>query len=194
MEFEFAHDVGAVRFGGFDTDPQSYGDFLAALALGEQLHDFPLAGGETAAKNGHVVGDSVLLAEAVEKHVRSARSEEGAMIAQGFNGGDEVAVGVRLHDVSANASFDDVADQLIGEVKGQDDDFGLGLALANAPGSFQAVELRHADVHYNNIRLVLFGKIYRFAASLGLSNYIPPLMRGQQLFESAPDNIVVVSN
>lgn len=116
------------------------------------------------------------------------------MIAEGFDGGDKVAVGVGLHDVSANAGFDDVADQLVGKVEGQDDDFRFRQALADAASSLQAIKFGHADVHDDDIRLVLLGKSYRFPASFGLGNNIPPVMRGQQLFEAAPDNIVVVSN
>ena len=41
--FQFAHDVGAVRFRGLHADAERSGHFLAALAFREQLHDLALS-------------------------------------------------------------------------------------------------------------------------------------------------------
>jgi hypothetical protein len=35
MQFEFAHDIGAMSFGSLNADAESHGNFLAALALRE---------------------------------------------------------------------------------------------------------------------------------------------------------------
>src|SRR5215467_8656106 len=56
VELKFTHDVGAVSFRRLDADAEGHGNFLAALALGEQLHDFALARGQAATKNSHVIG------------------------------------------------------------------------------------------------------------------------------------------
>lgn len=194
VKFQLAHDVGAMCFRGLDANAQGYGNFLAALPFGQQLHDFALSRSQAAAQDGHVVGHGVLLAEAVQEHIRGAGGEERAVIAQGFDGSDQIAVGVGLHDVRPDPGLDNVADQLVGEVEGQDDDFRLWQALANAPRGLQAVQFGHADVHNDDIGLELLREVDRFPAGLGLGDNIPPVVRGQQLFEAAPDNIVIVSN
>jgi len=50
VEAEFEHDVGAMRFGGVDADAKERGDFLVALALGEELKDFAFARSEAGAR------------------------------------------------------------------------------------------------------------------------------------------------
>lgn len=43
MNFQLAHDVGAVSLRCFHADAENGSDFFAGLALGEQLHDLALA-------------------------------------------------------------------------------------------------------------------------------------------------------
>jgi hypothetical protein len=45
VDFQLAHDVGAVRLGGLYADAEGGGHFLAALAFREQLYDFALPRG-----------------------------------------------------------------------------------------------------------------------------------------------------
>jgi hypothetical protein len=194
MQLEFAHNVRAMRFRRLHADSQSHGDFLAALAFREQLDDFTLARGQPAAQDGHVVRDRILLAESIQQHVGGTGCEKGTVVTERFHSGDEITVGVGLHDVRADASLDDVADELIGKMKGQNDDFRLGKAFANAPGGFQAVQLRHADVHHNDVGFHLFGQSDRFTTGLGFGANVPALVRRQELFQPAADDVVVVGD
>lgn len=139
-----------------------------------------------------MIRDGILLAKAIQQHVRCARREEGATIAQSLDSGDQVAVGVRLHDVSAHARFDNIADQLIGEMKREDDNFSLGETFADAASSFQTVEFWHADVHDDNVWFHLLGHRDSFAASFGLGDHVPPMMRRQELLQAAPNDVVIV--
>ena len=43
VEVQLKHDVGAVSFGRIDADVEETGDFLVALAFGEELEDLPFA-------------------------------------------------------------------------------------------------------------------------------------------------------
>jgi hypothetical protein len=181
VQLQLAHDVGAMCFRGLHADSQRHRHFLAALAFRQQLHDFALARGEPAAQNGHVVRNRILFAESIEQHVRCAGSEEGSMIAQRLDSGDEIFVGIRLHNVRAHSSFDDVANKLIGKVQRQYDNFRFGKALADAAGSFQAVQFRHADVHHHNIRFQLLRQCDCFAARLRLGAHFPAVMCRQEL-------------
>ena len=139
MKLKLTHDVSAMRFRGFYADAKSHCDFLAALPFREELNDLALPGSEPATQDSHVVGHRVLFAEPVQQHVRSARCEERTMVAKGLDRRDEVPVSIGFHDVGANTSFNNVADELIGEVQSKNDDFRFGKALADAPGSLQAV-------------------------------------------------------
>ena len=139
MQLELTHDVSAMRFRGFYADAESHGHFLAALPFREELNDFAFPGSEPATQDSHVVGHRVLFAEPVKKHVRSAGCEERTMVAKSLDRRDEVSVSIGFHDVGANASFHNVADQLIGEVQRKNDYFRFGKALADATSSFQAV-------------------------------------------------------
>src|ERR1700693_1434321 len=121
MQLELAHDVGTMRFRGLHADAESHRHFLAAFSFGQQLHNFAFPRSESASENGHVIRNGILLAKAVQQHVRGARSEEGPTVTESLDSSDQIAVGVRFHDVRPDASFHDIADQLIREMKREDD-------------------------------------------------------------------------
>ena len=47
VAIEPTHDIGAVGFGGFDTESQRESHFLAAFSFRKELHDFTLPARET---------------------------------------------------------------------------------------------------------------------------------------------------
>src|SRR2546423_12885118 len=61
VQLELPHDVGSMRFRGLHADSESHRDFLATLALREQLDNLTLARGEPAAQDSHVVRHGILL-------------------------------------------------------------------------------------------------------------------------------------
>jgi hypothetical protein len=131
---------------------------------------------------------------AVEQHVRCARSEKRTVVTECFHGRHQVAIGIGFHDVRPHTGLDNVAHELIGEVQGQYHYFRFGKALADAPGGFQAIELGHTDVHHYHVRLKLLGHGYSLSPSLSLGYHIPAMVRGEQLLQSAPDNVVIISD
>ena len=46
MQTQFSHDVATVGFRSFDTKIEMARYLFCRLALSQQLHDFPLAGGQ----------------------------------------------------------------------------------------------------------------------------------------------------
>src|ERR1700686_2344316 len=191
VQLELAHDVGAMRLRSLYTNTESHRNFFATLSFGQQLHNFAFSGSEPAAEDSHVIRDGILLAKAIQQHVRGARSEERTTVAESLDSGNQVAVGVRLHNVGADARFDNIAHQLIGEMKREDDNFSLGKTLADAPSRFQTVELRHADIHDDNVWLHLLGHGDSFAARFGLGDHVPAMMRRQELFQTTPNDVVI---
>jgi len=49
MDFEFSHDIGAMRLRGLRADPERARHLLAAPAFTKQLNDFPLSFAKTLA-------------------------------------------------------------------------------------------------------------------------------------------------
>jgi hypothetical protein len=125
-----------------------------------------------------VVGNSILLAEAIEQHVRGTRGKERSVIPERLHGRHQIAVGVRFHDVRAHTGLNNVANELIGKVESKDYYFRFGKALADTPGGLQAVKLGHADVHYYNVWLQLLSHGHGFATGLGLGDDVPAMVRG----------------
>ena len=98
MESEFEHDVGAMSFGGVDADAEEGGDFLVALALGEELQDFAFARSEAGARKFWQLGRASGIGGG-----RDACREVRLVTAKGIDGRDEDAVGVVFQDVAAGA-------------------------------------------------------------------------------------------
>jgi len=86
-----------------------------------------------------------------------------------------------------------VANELIGKCR-VNITISVWEALADAPGGFQAVQLGHTDVHHYHVRLELLGHGHSFSPSLSLGYHIPAMVRGKQLLQSAPDNVVIISD
>ena len=92
-----AEDVGAVGFAGFQADGEGGGDFLAAAAFGDELHDFALAGGERGglARRG--------FKEAFAGERRNLGGEKGFAGGERGHGGDERGAGIGFEEVAARA-------------------------------------------------------------------------------------------
>src|ERR1700736_5202489 len=130
--------------------------------------------------------------KSVEQHIGRSSSKKRPMIGERLDGGDQITVGVGLHDVGSHASLDDFANQLIGKMKSENQDLRLWKALANLSSSFQAIQIGHADVHYHHVRFQLLGQHYGLASCFRFGTNFPTGARGQQLLKTTPDNVVIV--
>ena len=61
-----------------------------------------------------------------------------------------------------------------------------------AAGGFDAVQLRHGDVHDDHIGLKLFAELHGFAAVAGLADDLHVGLRGKNHVEALPDQHVIV--
>ncbi len=116
------------------------------------------------------------------------------MIGQRFDGRNQILVRVGLHDVRADAGFDDFSDELIGEMQRENQNFSSGKSLLDATRGLESVEVGHADVHHNDVRPKLFGGGYGLAPGLCLSDNFPAGVRGEQLLQTASNNVMIVSH
>src|SRR5215469_13425372 len=139
VKLELAHYIGAMRFDRFHAEPEAGCYFLAALAFGEELDDLALARGETVAERFREIDARTVTVEITKNDFGGARREEGLVLGELFNGDNEVAIRVGLYDIAADAGFEDIADELVRVVNGENEHFGVGAGLADSARGFNAV-------------------------------------------------------
>jgi len=165
VEIELEHDVGAMSFGGVNADAEEGSDFLVGFALGKELKDFAFtrrkAGTRWLGAVGNRDGEFVGI-----EGTGYAGGEVGLVETEGFDGGQEDAVGVVLEDVAVRTGFDDLLNEIVGFVHGENEDFGTGRTEANAAGGIDAVEKGHADIEDGYIGLE-FGGFFDGVAAVG---------------------------
>jgi hypothetical protein len=187
VEVEFEHDVGAVGFGGVDTDVEEVGDFLVAFAFGEELEDFAFARRETEAGRPGGVGSIHDFSG-----FGDTDGEEGFVLAEGLDGVEEDAVGFVFEDVTASAGFDDLLNEVVGLVHGEDENFSGRGDFANLASGFDAVEERHADIEDGDVGLVLGGFFDGIAAIGGFGADLPAGARLEKSAEAGADDGVII--
>src|ERR1700722_9635874 len=102
-------------------------------------------------------------AESIQQHVRCARREKRSMVRKRLDRRYQILVGIRLHDVSANARFDNLSNKLIREMQRENQNFGSWQTLLDATRRLESIEVGHADVHDHDVRAKLFGARDRLA-------------------------------
>ena len=165
VEIELEHDVGAMSFGGVNADAEEGGDFFVGFALGEELKDFSFTRGKAGTRRLGAVGNRGGEFLGIEG-AGYAGGEIGLTETEGFDGSEEDAVGVVLEDVAVRTGFDDLLNEIVGFVHGENEDFGTGRTEANAAGGINAVEKGHADIEDGYIGLE-FGGFLDGVATVG---------------------------
>ena len=190
MEVELEHDIGAMGFGGVYGDAEEGGDFFVGFAFGEELQDFAFAGSE--ARTGRlrgVGGGGIVVARG-----RNARGEVRFVVASGIDGGQEHAVGIIFEDVTASAGLDDLLNEVVGFVHGEDQDFGGGRSGANLASGFDAVEQRHADIEDRYVGFEFAGFVDSIAAVGGFGADFPAGARFQESAETGTYDGMIISD
>src|SRR5208283_2131953 len=113
-------------FGGVDADVEEVGYFLVAFAFGEELKDFAFAGSEAGSRGSGGIGRIGNVGG-----FGNADGEIRLVLAEGLEGVEEDAVGVILEDVAVSAGFDDLLNEVVGLVHGENEDFGGGRSFAD---------------------------------------------------------------
>jgi hypothetical protein len=189
VEVELEHDVGTMGFGGVDADVEESGDFLVAFAFGEELEDFTLARSEAGAGGFGGVGGI-----RDDGGFGNAGGEEGFVPTEGLDGVEENAVGFVLEDVAAGAGFDDLLDEIVRLMHGEDENFGGGRGFADLAGGFDAVEKGHADIEDGDVRLVLGGFFDGVSTVGGFGTDLPAGARLEESAEAGTDNGVIIGD
>jgi len=165
MEGEFFHDAGAVGFDGVEAEGELGGDFLVAVAFGEELVDVTFAVGEEVVA---VVGRGVengSLEEAAD-----GGAEEALALGDGEDGFDEFGFEAILEDVAAGAFADGAEDVAFIGVHAEHEHRGGGGEAADLGEGFEAVEAFHTDVEEDEIGEVKASEFDGFGAGTGFGN------------------------
>jgi len=189
VEIEFEHDVGAMGFGGVDADVEEVGYFLVAFAFGEELKDFAFAGSEAGARGSGGIGRIGNVGG-----FGNADGEIRLVLAEGLEGVEEDAVGVILEDVAVSAGFDDLLNEVVGLVHGENEDFGGGRSFADLASCFHAVEERHADVEDGDVRFVFGGFFDGVAAVDSFGANFPAAAGLDERAQAGADDGVIVGD
>jgi hypothetical protein len=187
VEVEFEHYVGAVGFGGVDADAEEAGYFLVAFALGEELEYFAFARREAGAGGFRVVGGV-----GSGRGLGDAGGEEGFVLAESVNGVEEDAVGFVLENEAAGAGLNDLLNEVVGLVHGEDENFGGWGGFANVACGFDTVEERHADVEDGDVWLMLRGFFDSVAAVGGFGANLPAGARFEESAEAGADDGMII--
>ena len=114
------------------------------------------------------------------------------MAADGVDGGEEHAVGVIFQDVAASPGFDDLLNELVGFVHGEDEDLGVGRGFADAARGVHAIQKGHADIEDGDIGFVLGGFFDGVAPVNSFGADLPALARFQEGAQSGADDGVII--
>src|SRR4030095_9154654 len=93
VQLEPAHDIGAMGFRGFHADVTGHRNFLAGLALGEELHNLSLAAGEPSASVASRFAQFVA-AQPVHHHFGDLSGEKRTVHSEGFHGAHQITIGI----------------------------------------------------------------------------------------------------
>src|SRR3974390_908302 len=168
MEVELEHDVGTMGFGSVDGDAEKGSNFLVGFAFSQELKDFAFARGEAGSRAGGIGGGKI-----VGRRCGDTSREVRFMLANGINSGEENAVGVIFEDVATSAGVDDLLNEVVGFMHGEDEDFRGGRSGADAAGGFDTIEEGHADIKDGYVGFQLRGFFYGVATLGGFRADLP---------------------
>jgi hypothetical protein len=163
------------------------GDLFVRFALGEHLENFALA----AAEQVDGVGD--VLAVIVEDGVRNGRTEVAFAAGHGAYRGHQIVGHGIFQQIAAGAGAQDLAhvDRVL--VHAQGDHANVRIVGREAAGGFDAVELRHGDIHDDDIGPQAGGEFDGFAAVAGFAHNFEVGLGAQNHAEALPHYGVIVS-
>ena len=115
-------------------------------------------------------------------------------MAGGVDGGQENAVGFVFENVAPGAGLDDLMNEIIGFVHGEDEDFGGRRGRADAAGGFDAVEEGHPDVEDGDVGFEFGGFVDGFAAVGGFGYDFPAMTRFKERTKAGADDGMVIGD
>ena len=140
-----------MRFHGIDAKVERAGNFLVGLALGDHLQYFALTAGQEVQR----IGD--MAAVIGEHRVGYGRAQVSLAFRYGAHGRDEVGVDGILKKVTAGAGAEDFThiNRVLMHAEGEH--AGARGGGSQTARGFDTIQFGHGNVHYDDVRLKLFG-------------------------------------
>lgn len=152
---ELAEDVGEVVFDGAFGDVELGGDFFVAGSGGNELEDFEFAVREGFGEIGWFGGWGSEAVEFGNDFGGDGGLEEGFATGGGADGFDEFLGGDIFEEVADGSGAKAVEDGIVVVEGGEDDDLAGGVGLFDAAGGGNAVEDGHAEIHEDDVGVVV---------------------------------------
>src|SRR5215207_2100323 len=135
-----------------DADRENFCDFSVRTPFGDELDHGLLASRQRSLAR-------FLEQEALKQRLRYLAGEEGLVISERLNRGDQEAAGVGLEEKSARTSLEHVPDERIRIVHREDQDLDSREPGADLPRRLNAVERRKAKIENGDVRASSDGKL-----------------------------------
>jgi len=152
-------------FDGVEAEAELGGDFLVAIAFGEELVEVAFAFGEQIEA---IVGGGV--EDGLVEESADGGTEEAVAAGDGEDGFDEFGFEAILEDIAASAFPDGAEDVAFVGVHAEHEDGDGGVEAMQLGEGFEAVEALHADVEEDKVGEVFAGEIDGFGAGAGFSD------------------------
>src|SRR5579862_2846632 len=190
MTIELPHQVRAVRLGCFEADSQNVRNFLAALALRQELYDFSLPCGYL--RKSFLACLWPFTWRCVHHLLGHSWGEEGFIRQKRLHTGYKITARICLEDISTHTHAHEFVNQLVGLVYAQNKNLRTRAELYYLPGCIKPIQGRHADVQNSHVRLELFCFGHRIPSVCHFGHYLPSGLLLNQRTESSSNNFVVI--
>src|SRR5829696_7909081 len=157
------------------------------LTFGDELDH-----GLLSCRQSSLAGARSLQQKALEERLRDLACEEGLVIGECLNGGDEKAASIGLKKESTCTSLEHVPDEGIRIVHREDQDLDSRKLGADLPRRLNAVERRKAKIENGDVRAGSESKLDGLFAIGSFCDDLPTRLRLQDRAQSGAHHVVVV--
>src|SRR3954447_6262316 len=162
----------AMHLDRLDADRENFCDFSVRTPFGDELDHGLLSSGQRSLAR-------FLEQEALKQRLRYLAGEEGLVIGQRLDRGDQEAAGVGLEEKSAGAGLEHIPDEGIRIVHREDQDLDSRKPRADLPRRLNAVERRQSKIENGDVRAGSESKLDGLFAVGSFRNDLPTRLRLQ---------------
>src|SRR5215213_5234630 len=171
-----------------DADRENFCDFSVRTPFGDELITSP----SSPARYRQRSLARLLEQEALEQRLRYLAGEEGLMISQRLDRGDEEAARVGLEEKSTGPGLEHVPDEGIRIVHREDQDLDSRKPGSDLPGCLDAVERRQAKIENGDVGAGSEGKLDGLLAVGSFRDDLPTRLRLQDRAQPGAHHVVIV--
>jgi hypothetical protein len=190
VDIELIHNLFAVGFHSLDTDTNFIGDLFGGATLGHELKDFSLARTEHGEDRIGLLGIEIYVI--FDYGFGYGFIEIILILIDSMNGIDKGIYRAIFQDISESAGLERFQDKPAIGVHGKHNDFGFRVFLNDPTGRFYTVQIRHRNIHQNNIGLLSLDRLDRLDAIAGLGNHLDIAAVHKQVAKAVPEQAMII--